>query len=651
MGRCSSRSRSRRHGRVVRVAALLWTKSGGWKHLYFLTQGVGVSRETAIVSAAGPPTREKNPTQHAVRLCGSPRRRSAAAQGALDAWSRWQLTGNRACDMVACMRARRWAVWTTAMALGLMCAGGAAASSASATTYCVGDPNCVIGGGTSEPDLQSALTDASLHTGDDGVQVGPGTFQAAGPGGFQYGAPAGNTVQLVGAGSDQTILTAPNITSGTGIITLDVEMASGGGSTVSDLAVQLPGVTSGAGQSVGIYAKGAEMNHVAVTTPSSVNGGPAGVEFQTGTLQHSTVSVPLTLGGAAAVRVNDGQSGTIADSTLSGYYGIYGDASSTPTTITALRDRIQGGDGASIYTRATSLTADDSLIQTNQTGVHTFSNATLDGTSTLRNVTIAGDPVYGLYDESTTSGRTATINLDSSIIDTEFFSIFRDGGGPSGGTANVATNYSNYPDFTGSTLGSAGSLTETSVMRVDPMFVDSAGQDFHLRFDSPLLDQGNPTNSGGSTDLDGLPRVVHGRLDMGAFEYQRRQPSAAASATPGTVQTGQAAAFKGTGSRDPDPGDTLAYAWTFDDGATATGLVASHTFTTAGSHTGTLTVTDPTGLQASASASVTVIASPSVGGPTGQRAVALKKCKKKHKRNHNKKKFKKCKKRAKRRPV
>ncbi len=46
---------------------------------------------------------------------------------------------------------------------------------------------------------------------------------------------------------------------------------------------------------------------------------------------------------------------------------------------------------------------------------------------------------------------------------------------------------------------------------------------------------------------------------------------------------------------------------------------------------------------------------PNVSGPgcpaTGQRAAALKKCKKKHKRNHNKKKFKKCKKRAKRLPV
>jgi hypothetical protein len=38
-------------------------------------------------------------------------------------------------------------------------------------------------------------------------------------------------------------------------------------------------------------------------------------------------------------------------------------------------------------------------------------------------------------------------------------------------------------------------------------------------------------------------------------------------------------------------------------------------------------------------------------GPTGQRAAALKKCKKKHKKNHNAKQFKKCKKKANRLPV
>jgi hypothetical protein len=433
-----------------------------------------------------------------------------------------------------------------AVALGLLCANGLAASSASAVTFCVADPGCV---GTSQPNLQSALTMAQTSMGDDRVQVGPGTFQAAGPGGFTYSAAAGNTVQLVGAGSGQTTLTAPDITSSTSITTLDLGTATGSGSTISDLAVHLSAITSGSGQSLGIVARGADMNRVAVSSPPTVNGGSMGVFFQTGTLQHSTVSVPQGIGGVAAVRVFEGGSGTIADSTVSGYFGIYGDASTTQTTITAQRDRIDASGGnAGIYTRGTSLTAEDVLIQVTAggTGVHAFCNASVDGTSTLRNITIAGDPTYGLYDECANSGRTATINLDSSIIDTEFFSVFRDGNGPSGGTVNVTATYSNYPDFTGSILGSAGSLNQDSTdTHQDPGFVDSAGGDFHLLSDSPLRDIGNPVNSGGPTDLDGLQRVTNGRLDMGAFEFQPPPPPTGGGGPPpatAAASTGQRAA-------------------------------------------------------------------------------------------------------------
>jgi hypothetical protein len=47
----------------------------------------------------------------------------------------------------------------------------------------------------------------------------------------------------------------------------------------------------------------------------------------------------------------------------------------------------------------------------------------------------------------------------------------------------------------------------------------------------------------------------------------------------------------------------------------------------------------------------TYVAIPATAGPTGRRAAALKKCKKKFKKNDNKKKFKKCKKKAKRLPA
>jgi len=541
------------------------------------------------------------------------------------------------------MGARGRAARIAALALGLVCVSGAAATTAWGDTYCVADSACVTGGGTSEPDVQSALDAAIGHAGDDRVQIGPGTFQAAGPGGFAYAAPAGNTVQLVGAGSAQTTLTAPDITGVLGIITLDLEMASGGGSTVSDLAVTLPAVASGSGQSLGIFAKGADMDRIAVTTPPSVNTA-TGVSFETGTLQDSSVSVPLDLGGAPAVRVNDGQSGTIADSTLSGYYGIYGDDTLvSPTTITAQRDRIQASK-AGIYTAGSTLTAEDTLIRSSDRGVDALTRAGKDATATLRNLTITGDPIFGLYVEGANTGQTATINLDSSIIDTEFNSIFRDASG--GGTSIVNATYSNYNTSTAG-IGT-GSLNETSVTHLpDPKFVDSANQDYELRFDSPLLDIGNPTNSGGSSDLGGLTRVVNDRLDLGAFEYQRRPPSAVATVTLIAVETGQPVIFDAAGSDDPDPGDPITYEWAFDDGATSSDAIVPHAFTTPGNHSATLTVTDPTGLQATASTTVMVTASPLAGGPTGQRAAALKKCKKKR----SAKARKKCRKRAKRLPL
>ena len=49
--------------------------------------------------------------------------------------------------------------------------------------------------------------------------------------------------------------------------------------------------------------------------------------------------------------------------------------------------------------------------------------------------------------------------------------------------------------------------------------------------------------------------------------------------------------FNGSGSSDPD-GDALTYAWDFGDGGTATGSLATHTYSAGGSFDVTLTVTD-----------------------------------------------------------
>ena len=66
--------------------------------------------------------------------------------------------------------------------------------------------------------------------------------------------------------------------------------------------------------------------------------------------------------------------------------------------------------------------------------------------------------------------------------------------------------------------------------------------------------------------------------------------------------------FDGRGSTDPD-GTIATYAWTFGDGTTGTGPTPSHTYTTAGDHPVTLTVTDDDGA-ASTPATTTVTVSP-----------------------------------------
>jgi len=66
--------------------------------------------------------------------------------------------------------------------------------------------------------------------------------------------------------------------------------------------------------------------------------------------------------------------------------------------------------------------------------------------------------------------------------------------------------------------------------------------------------------------------------------------------------------FDASGSHDPD-GTITSYAWDFGDGTTRTGVTVSHAYSTAGSFTVTLTVTDNGGLTDQSTA-VKVITSP-----------------------------------------
>jgi len=60
---------------------------------------------------------------------------------------------------------------------------------------------------------------------------------------------------------------------------------------------------------------------------------------------------------------------------------------------------------------------------------------------------------------------------------------------------------------------------------VDPLFVDVANGDYHLLWDSLCVDAGDPgfVVEEGEVDIDCEPRVMNGRVDMGADEVGPKQ--------------------------------------------------------------------------------------------------------------------------------
>jgi PKD repeat protein/type 1 glutamine amidotransferase len=97
---------------------------------------------------------------------------------------------------------------------------------------------------------------------------------------------------------------------------------------------------------------------------------------------------------------------------------------------------------------------------------------------------------------------------------------------------------------------------------------------------------------------------------MYKWEYRKgqRAPQAVLNATPTNGQAPLTVQFSSEGSRDPDPGDSIEFAWDFDGNGTVDSIDPNprHTYTTNGVYTARLTVTDSSGKTDTKSTVITV---------------------------------------------
>jgi hypothetical protein len=229
------------------------------------------------------------------------------------------------------------------------------------------------------------------------------------------------------------------------------------------------------------------LNNCTLTgnSASSIGGGAC-----FGTLNNCT----LTGNSASAGSGGGASEGTLNNCTLTGNSAYYGGGANygTLNNCVLVGNSAQYGGGAA---------------------GSTLNNCTLTGNSAVGGV--GGGAWWGTLNNCTLTGNSAT----------------GDGGGANSSTLNncivyfnTAANGANYSQEEWTVLNfccttplptnGVGNITNA------PLFVNYAGGNLRLQSNSPCINAGLNAHAPGPTDLDGLPRIVSGTVDIGAYEFQ-----------------------------------------------------------------------------------------------------------------------------------
>ena len=259
----------------------------------------------------------------------------------------------------------------------------------------------------------------------------------------------------------------------------------------------------GGGGGAGISADTILFDRNYITKNESWNGGGVAIQgindTYTAVFSNNTIignSAKAATGGALIGKISSGSkivinNNVIAYNTCDRHGGLginqYGPDHSTPSEINVINNTIYGNESLGLDGGGLYLT-----IEHDNTLAYIYNNIILE------NSAVNGDDLLIMNDH-----------------DNNFF------------PATVLAFNNNFDQSGGGTfIQIPFTIDPSNLNNIDPLFVDSDNDDYHLTADSPLIDKGN--NSAPELpdkDKDGKPRIIDGDydgisyVDIGAYEY------------------------------------------------------------------------------------------------------------------------------------